>query len=54
MSTIQEQYREDLATRLAEWQSGTLETPYRFADMGTLLAITVAFPVIALIIGWFL
>ncbi|WP_196811003.1 hypothetical protein [Arthrobacter sp. 35W] len=54
MGKIQEQYKEDLTTRLAEWKSGTLETPFRVADMRTLFAITLAFPVIALIVGWFL
>ncbi|WP_168709283.1 hypothetical protein [Arthrobacter sp. PAMC25564] len=54
MSTIQEQYKEELNVRLTEWKSGTLEPPFRFADMRTLLAITVALPVIALIVGWFL
>jgi hypothetical protein len=54
VSTIQEQYAEELNARLVEWHSGTLEPPFRFADMRTLLAITVAFPVVALISGWFL
>ena len=54
VSTIQEQYKEELNVRLTEWKSGTLEPPFRFADMRTLLAITVALPVIALIVGWFL
>lgn len=54
MSTIQEQYAEELNARLVDWQSGTLEPPFRFADMRTLLAITVALPVVALIVGWFL
>ncbi|MDJ0358220.1 hypothetical protein [Paenarthrobacter sp. PH39-S1] len=54
MSTVQEQYQEELNSRLAEWKSGTLEPPFRFADMRTLFVITVAFPVVALIVGWFL
>jgi hypothetical protein len=54
VSTIQEQYKEELDTRLAEWSSGTLEPPFRFADMRTLLLITVALPVVALVVGWFL
>ena len=54
VSTIQEQYQDELNARLAEWKSGTLEPPFRFADMRTLLAITVALPVVALIVGWFL
>lgn len=54
MSTIQEQYKDELDARLAEWKSATLEPPLSFADMRTLLAITVALPVIALIVGWFL
>lgn len=54
MSTVQEQYKEELDARLVEWKSGTLEPPFRFADMRTLLALTVALPVVALIVGWFL
>lgn len=54
VSTIQEQYAEELDARLAEWQSGSLEPPFRFADMRTLLAITIALPVVGLIVGWFL
>ncbi|HSN37485.1 MAG TPA: hypothetical protein VLT34_14130 [Arthrobacter sp.] len=54
MSTIQEQYAEELDARLAEWQSGPLEPPFRFADMRPLLAITVALPAVALTVGWFL
>lgn len=54
MSTIQEQYNEELNLRLAEWKSSTLEPPFRFAHMRALLAITVVFPIAALITGWFM
>ncbi|MDQ0865151.1 hypothetical protein [Arthrobacter globiformis] len=54
MSTLKEHYAEELNARLAEWQAGSLEPPFRFADMRTLHAVTLALPVIALILGWFL
>jgi hypothetical protein len=54
MSTLKEQYAAELNVRLAEWQSGSLEPPFRFTDMRTLHAITLALPVVALILGWFL
>ena len=54
VSTIQEQYKEELNLRLAEWKSSTLEPPFRFAHMRTLLAITVAFPIVTLTVGWFM
>lgn len=54
MSALKEQYAEELDARLAEWQSGELEPPFRFGDMRTLLAVTVALPAIALVMGWFL
>ncbi len=54
MSAVQERYNEELNVRLAEWKSGTLEPLFTVADMRTLIVITVAFPVVALIVGWFL
>jgi hypothetical protein len=54
VSTLEKQYAEELTARLAEWQSGSLEPPARFADMRTLLAVTIALPIVALIAGWFL
>ena len=54
MSTLKNQYDAELNTRLSEWKSSTLEPPFRLAEMGPLLALTVALPVIALIVGWFL
>jgi hypothetical protein len=54
VSTLEEQYAEELNARLAEWQYGSLEPPSGFADMRTLLAVTIALPVVALIVGWFL
>ncbi|MFE4834856.1 hypothetical protein ACFRAU_09240 [Arthrobacter sp. NPDC056691] len=54
MSTLEKQYAEELNARLAEWQTGSLEPPARFADMRTLIAVTIAFPLVALIVGWFL
>jgi hypothetical protein len=54
VSTLEKQYAEELSARLAEWQSGTLEPPTGPADMRTLLAVTIALPIVALIVGWFL
>ncbi|MFP3462096.1 hypothetical protein R5O87_14710 [Arthrobacter globiformis] len=54
MSTIEKRYAEELNARLAEWHTGSLEPPSGFADMRTLFAVTIAFPFVALIVGWFL
>ena len=54
MSALKKQYAAELDARLAEWHSGELEPPFMFGDMRTLLAVTVALPAVALIMGWFL
>lgn len=54
MSTVEKRYAEELNARLVEWQTGSLEPPSGFADMRILFAVTIAFPLVALIVGWFL
>ncbi|WP_183044524.1 hypothetical protein [Pseudarthrobacter phenanthrenivorans] len=54
MNPAPTEYERELEHRLAEWKSGTLEPRFGLSQMGTLLLLTCALPVVALIVGWFL